>query len=398
MATQEYVDLDRNTLGTDYIPSEPVEFWDANRQFLSAGVDGHERADQLRRQLALGSAIMHSVAEGMYAIDERGRITFVNPAAEALLGSREAELLGREAPAMMPLPDAQCTQILPGPALVEVLRSGLTYRSEHALFTRQDYSVFPVAYSAAPIITDGKVGGAVVAFHDLTEVQRLQRSQEEFLTLLSHDLRTPLAAILGHAQQIERLVEKPGLERVATGVEAILKSGRRLNRLIQDVLDRSRLEAGQALLRLEAVDLVAVLTLSIAENIPAQDRARLEVDAADELPMIADPIHIERVMVNLVTNALKYSQPGSPVVVRAFRTGQHAMVSVADQGVGIDADDVPRLFEKYYRARTAGATQGAGLGLYSSRLIVEAHGGRIWVQSEGGAGSTFWFSLPVSGP
>ncbi len=399
MVAPEYVEPNRTALRTASRLSEPPEFWEVNEQLLLGSLREHALADRLQRQLAFSRTIAGSLAEGVYAIDDSARITFVNAAAEALLRSQEAALLGQAAPAILPLAISPDTKLPSAFTLMDVLQSSVTYLSEHALFTRQDHSVFPVSYSAAPIIVDNQVVGAVVAFHDLTEVQRLQRSQEEFLALLAHDLRTPLAAILGYAQHMERLVvQQPGLERVAADAAAVLQSGRRMNRLIQNVLDRTRLEEGQVLLNLEAIDLVAVLTLSIAENVSPQEQSRLAVDAVGELPLNADPIHLERLIVNLLTNAFKYSPPDSPVLIRAFSAGQHVMVSVADQGIGIHPDALPHLFEKQYHARPLGAPQGMTFGLYSSRLIAEAHGGRIWVQSEGGVGSTFWFSLPVSGP
>ncbi len=168
-----------------------------------------------------------------------------------------------------------------------------------------------------------------------------------------------------------------------------------MERLLQDVLDRSRLRVGRAELHLASIDLTQLVTRSIDQNLLPGERARIEVEAVGPLAVVADPTRMERVIVNLLTNACKYSGPGDPVVVRVFRMGNDAVISVTDQGVGIDAEDLPRLFEKYFRATTAGTTAGVGLGLYGSRLIVEAHGGRIWAQSTVGTGSTFMVSIPT---
>ncbi len=116
------------------------------------------------------------------------------------------------------------------------------------------------------------------------------------------------------------------------------------------------------------------------------------------LPIVGAALGMQRLIVNLVTNACKYSAPSSPVVVRVFRRDDDALISVADQGVGVDADDLPHLFEKHYRARTAETTEGTGLGLFASRQIVEAHGGRIWAESTVGRGSTFTVSVPATAP
>ncbi len=387
----------RGHLNPENPTPEAVEVWEVTEQILLAGLREHELADQLRFQLAFANAITQSMDEGVYALDGAGRITFVNPAAEQMLGWQSAELLGQAAEIVGPVQEAAGSQALVVDSPVRgVLPSGVTYRTEYAVFHRRDLSSFPVAYSAAPIITDGAVMGAVVAFRDLSELERLQQAQEEYLTLVSHDLRTPLTVILAHAQWLQQLGQQRPTEREAKSVEAILESGGHMTRMIQDLLDRSRLEAGRTVAHGVPVDLVEVFTRSVAQNITPVERARLQVDAVGQLPLVADSSQIERVIVNLLSNALKYSPPECAVRIRLFRSAQDAVLSVADQGVGIDAEDLMRLFEKHYRARTAGATVGSGLGLYGSRLIVEANGGQIWAESAVGVGSTFWVSLPLS--
>jgi signal transduction histidine kinase len=277
-----------------------------------------------------------------------------------------------------------------------VLREGATYRDTEALFRRRDGTVFPVAYSIAPIGGADLVVGAVVTFHDITAAQRLHRLRDEYLQLISHDLRAPLAVILGHTQLLQPRLAALGLLREVQQLNAIVESGARMDRLIQDVLDRGLLKAGPTELHLVLVDLVQLLARSVDENIPPAERSRVEVDAEPPLLVIADPSHTQRVIGNLLSNALKYSPPSSPVVIRLNRVGQHAIIAVVDQGVGIPAADLPHVFEKHYRASTAGTTEGTGLGLYGSRLIVEAHGGRIWAESTVSLGSTFWCSFPIS--
>ena len=184
------------------------------------------------------------------------------------------------------------------------------------------------------------------------------------------------------------------LERATLSAETIVISGKKMKRLLQEVLERTRIPPGHAALRLTPVDLVALVARSVDQNLLPTARARVEMEAVAHLPVVVDPIQLERVVANLLTNACKYS--ASAVVVRVFRTDRDAMISVTDQGVGIGTEDLPHLFEKYFRAGTAGAVEGTGLGLYGSRLIVEAHGGRIWAQSTVGMGSTFLVSIPLS--
>ena len=222
----------------------PVELWEVNEQLLLAGLREHALASQLQRQLAFSRTIAASLAEGVCAIDRAGQITFVNAAAEQMLGWLDAELRGREAATLLQGPDAARTRT-PVP-LADVLRTGATSRNEQTLFMRKDGTTFPVAYSVAPIIADEQVVGAVVAFNDVTDVQRLQQAQEDYLALLSHDLRAPLATILGYAELLLEQLKAQAMERATLSATGIVRSGAAMERLIQDVLDRSRQQLDRA--------------------------------------------------------------------------------------------------------------------------------------------------------
>lgn len=143
------------------------------------------------------------------------------------------------------------------------------------------------------------------------------------------------------------------------------------------------------------VDLGELLIRSIEENLAVADQTRIQFDERTDVSIVGDPVRLERVIVNLLSNACKYSPPMSQVIVQISRTNIESIFSVTDQGIGIGADDLPHVFERRFRARTAEGIEGTGLGLYGSRLIVEAHDGKMWVQSELGRGSRFMFSLPV---
>jgi PAS domain S-box-containing protein len=367
-----------------------------NEQLLIAGLREQELAEQLQRQLAFTSAITTSLGEGVYALDLAGRFSLVNPAAERMLGWTEADLLGRDAQEVIHVQSANgARKSREDSLLLDVMRSDMADRDEDAVLTRRDGTTFPAAYSAAPIIAAGQVVGAVVTFRDMTEVRRLQQRQEEYLGLISHDLRTPLTSILGHAELLQRWLAEQGLEREINSAKAVVESGTRMQTLIEDLLARSRREAGSADLHLAPTDLVQLARRIVDQTATSTARERIDLEGVEQLPVVVDPAQIERVVANLLTNALKFSAPESRVVVRVYSDGNRAMVSIADQGVGIDSKDLAHLFEKYYRARMVGQVDGTGLGLYISQLILEAHGGHIWAESELGTGSTFMFSLPM---
>ncbi len=231
---------------------------------------------------------------------------------------------------------------------------------------------------------------------EIAERKKAEQFRKEYVSLISHDLRNPLTAVKGHADLLCRLLSRQGLQREVTSAEAIVKSARRMNSMIQDLVESVRLEAGQLELRKEPTD-PRHLILDIAERMgPMEDRARLRLDCPEDVPMVSmDPERIERVIANLVGNALKYSPQDSPVLVRLEGQSGQIRILVSDQGIGIPREDLPHLFDRFYRARTGRKTEGLGLGLYISKMIVEAHGGHIEVESEEGQGSCFALSLPV---
>jgi signal transduction histidine kinase len=220
--------------------------------------------------------------------------------------------------------------------------------------------------------------------------------QEELSHTISHDLRTPLTVILGHAQLA--LVRAPDDQDLRSSLEAIEKSAVLMNKMIQDLTELAKIESGQLRPAKKLVHLATFLDdlfsrLKVVVNV---QRVRRLIPR--EMPAVnADPLLLERIVGNLVSNALKYSPAESPVLIKA-RTGElEVIISVIDQGVGISAEDIPLIFRRFYRGQQQGEIEGLGLGLFITKMLVQAHGGRIWVSSEQGKGSVFSFSLPKDG-
>ena len=369
-----------------------------NEQLLIAGLREQALADQLRHQLAFTTTITTSIGEGVYVLDTTGQCTFVNSAAEHMLGWMSGDLRGQNISVVFPLQAEQSTSTdaLPTP-LLNVLRFGTIQRDEDALFVHQDGTLLPTAYCAAPITTDGNVVGAVITFRDMTDVRRLQHMREEYLALISHDLRSPLAAILGRAQMLLRGLTQQGLAQEAQHARVVVECGFRMNTMIEDLLARSRTDAPLDARHRSVIDLVELVQQMIDQTIAPEQGARVTLDSVPTIPMVAEAAQIERVITNLLTNALKFSPVDRPILVQVVKRAAEAIVSITDQGIGIAPEDLPHLFEKDYRAQTVRQIAGNGLGLYSSRLIVEAHGGRLWAASTVGIGSTFTIALPVGG-
>jgi len=282
--------------------------------------------------------------------------------------------------------------------LARALRNGEIVTGEQVKIMREDGTWGTLLINAAPIRdSKGNIVAAVAAFDDISPILELQERREDDIRMISHDLRNPLTPIMGQASLLQRRLAEMGLEREARSAEAILKSAQRMNSMIQELVESARLEAGLLELHLEPTSICQLIHDILERFGTEEERARIKMECDSQMPLVPiDRERAERVIVNLLSNALKYSAPDTPVTISAEYHDGTAMISVADRGVGIPPQDLPHLFERFYRARTGKRIEGLGLGLYISRLIVEAHGGRIWVESEEGKGSKFSFTLPIT--
>lgn len=235
------------------------------------------------------------------------------------------------------------------------------------------------------------------------ERDRLLADQEMFMHTISHDLRMPLTVVQGYAQLLrETLRQESCGESAGLMCDEIVKGAQRMNRMIEALVDVARLEGRQLLPKVCPLPIAACLQqlLGRLQGVRLKgglDTARLTVDIPPELPpVLADPDLLERIFLNLLSNAMKYSSPESPVWLQVRHEGSEVLVSVIDQGDGIAPEDQPRIFDRFYRPQGARRADSVGLGLYITRMLVEAHGGRVRVESEPGKGSTFTFTLPVA--
>jgi PAS domain S-box-containing protein len=256
--------------------------------------------------------------------------------------------------------------------------------------------VIPVASGAAPVLDgDGRVQGAVVTFQDITPVKDLERLRAEWNSVVAHDLRQPLNVISLSAHLLATRADAPGLRRP---IEQIASSARRLNRMIEDLLDLSRLDARQLELSFEATDLCAVVRASVDRIKLGTPALQFDVRTSQEVVLVdGDADRIAQVMDNLLSNAAKYGRQESTVLVDVGSRGGAVSVAVTNEGAGIPADELPLLFQRFHRtdeARRSGV-KGIGLGLYITRQLIEAHGGQITAESAPGRGATFIVTLPV---
>ena len=252
--------------------------------------------------------------------------------------------------------------------------------------------------SAAAVLGEGQVQrGAVIVFHDLTRLRKLERTREEFVANVSHELRTPLSLIKGYTETLlDGAKDDPGVTRKF--LETIDRNAERLKLLIEDLLTISELESGRMRLELQRVALQPLVTKLCEDFKPRADSRGVRlVNELPELTASADPNRTQQVLSNLVDNAIKYGRAGGTVTISG-RSVDDAKVElcVTDDGPGIPEEARERVFERFYRVDKARSREqgGTGLGLSIVKHIVQSHGGRVWVESEIGKGSRFYFSLP----
>ena len=362
--------------------------------------------------------ILESSGDGIYGIDLNGDTTFVNPAAERLLGWSAGELLGRHShelfhhtrPDGSPYPGRECN-------IYQTLRDGRVRQIDDEYFWREDGTGFPVSYVATPALEEGRTVGAVIVFRDITE-QKAQAEQlsvardaaeaanaakSAFLATMSHEIRTPMSGVMGIADLLLEEDLPPGVRDKVGQIKGATDS---LTRIINDILDISKMESGK--LELEFMDFHAPSLLRevmglFSQKVRAEEGKRLElrVEVASDFPrgVHSDPTRLRQILINLIGNAVKFTHAGH-VTVRAERSrgadGDLLRFSVEDTGIGLEAEAMDGLFGAFTQADVSITRrfEGSGLGLSICKRLVEMMGGGIGVESEPGRGSTFWFTLP----
>jgi signal transduction histidine kinase/CheY-like chemotaxis protein/HAMP domain-containing protein len=265
-----------------------------------------------------------------------------------------------------------------------------------------DGQILPILASGAPLRNDlGHIVGAVVAFQDISSLREVERLKDEFVSIVSHELRTPLTSIRGSVQLVlEELGPNAG-DEARHLLQIALNNCERLIRIVNDILDVSKMEAGRVVVRprpTQPADLIRQAEQGIAPTALAA-QVRVVTVVPNELPAVmADPDRIVQALMNLLSNAVKFAPPGSAVTVSADASDDTVTFAVADEGEGIAPENLSRLFQRFQQLDSSASRRkgGTGLGLVITRALVEQHGGRIWVESQPGHGSRFSFTVPVA--
>ena len=344
-------------------------------------------------------SILSLLPDAVVVLEEGPRIAYLNRAAESLIGTTLGAAAGQPPGELFIVRDST------GRRLDECLPLGRRASKSRGIpegdyeLTRSDGDWLPVSLVAAyEKDADGIVRRVVLAMRNAKARRGMDMRTVELISTVSHEIRSPLTSVKGFTQTLLKRWELFDDEQKKEMLGAVNEDADRVKRLLDELLDVSRLESGRLKLRVQQVD-VGLMASKVAERLgDRSEDHRIEMDVPNGLPTVmADPDKVEQVLTNLVENALKYTDGGTVTLsVRASDEG--VAVRVVDEGQGIPQAALPRLFRKFYRRDRAGSPTGTGLGLYISKRLIEAHGGELVAASTPGSGSTFSFTLPVEGP
>ncbi len=343
--------------------------------------------------------IINSLTDGLMVIDQEARLVLANPFVVRLMGLQE------------PYHERYLREIISGSrhriefkdvslrdALEKVLAGGESVKSEMHMATEPP--IFFEVFWAPLVDTEGEVTGAVILLHDITDFVELDRLKSDFISIVSHELKTPLTSIMGFVRLLAAERVGPVTEKQRHYLDVVQRQSESLTLLINDLLDLSRIEAGMIDVRHEPVDLAQVVggVIQQLENMAEEKKIVIHMEIAEDLPHISgDSERLGQVFTNLIHNAIKFTPQKGEVSVKAGVMGGDCLVRVSDNGIGISPQDLPRIFDKFYQVDSSSTRQesGTGLGLCICKQLVNAHGGELWASSTVGKGTTFTILLPL---
>jgi two-component system phosphate regulon sensor histidine kinase PhoR len=350
--------------------------------------DTMEMANQLRQTIedlnaerGRLEAVLDNMADAVIITDSQGLVSLINPAAQRLTHTGKSGALGRS-----------FAQVVRQHEVTSVWRACVDSGEQHLEVMDLGDDLMQVV--ATPL-SSIEPGACLVVLQDVGQVRRLEGMRREFVSNISHELRTPLASMRAIADTLRdgALDDPPAAARFLSRMDGQIDS---LTQMVEELLELSRIESGQVPIRLERVAVDRFVVPAVERLLPQAERSQLDlaVDIPGSLPLVlGDVQRLQQVVTNLVHNAIKFTAAGGSIRVHADWASERVVVSVTDTGIGIPSELQPRIFERFFKADRSRSTGGTGLGLAIAKHIVQAHGGRIWFESEEGQGSRFHFSL-----
>jgi two-component system phosphate regulon sensor histidine kinase PhoR len=401
--TDSATQLARGNLEGRLVPPTEDELGLLTQAFNMMSSRMRSKIDDLEDERRKMYTVLEEMTDGVVIVDSHGRVSMINPAAEAMFAVTQEKTLGK--------------------TLAEGFRQHLLVELwEHCKETgKLQNTLLEMTTSrlylqcVASPLSDSLPGSILLLFQNLTRQRYLETVRRDFVSNLSHELRTPLASLKALTETLQEgaLDDPPAARRFLRRIEAEVDA---LSQMVAELLELARIESGRVPMQMQSVAPYEIV-FKAAEHLKLQaDRAKLQITlrVPTDLPdILADPPRLEQVVVNLLHNAIKYTLPGGDITVSAYaatadsqtmqissqgRVDDKPVVifSVADTGVGIPSEDLPRIFERFYKADQARSSGGTGLGLAIAKHTIEAHGGKIWAESVEGRGSSFYFYIPLS--
>jgi two-component system phosphate regulon sensor histidine kinase PhoR len=366
--------------GAQKIPGGKVE--ELDEALKLAEVKLRALAEDLGGERERVAAILSAIGASILLLDNAGRVIMLNKSAEKMFKVSSEAATGR--PFIALIRDHEMDAIV---------RRSLETTQKQTGVVQLAGSKRYLELTAMPLSS-----GAMVQVQDITNIKRLEKVRQDFIANISHELRTPIASLKAMVETLQngavtdKSVAEDFLQRMQVETD-------KLAQMVNELGELSRIESGDLSLKLEPVDLSESVRRVVERLRPQAERAQLSLNFAlsANLPLVmGDENRIEQVLVNVVHNAIKFTPKNGRVTISSEVEGDSVLISISDNGIGIPADDLPRIFERFYKVDRARSGGGTGLGLAIAKHIVQAHGGSIWVKSEEGKGSTFTFSLPIA--
>lgn len=342
--------------------------------------------------------LLSSIGDGMIAVNHEGKIMLLNKAAEKIFGYSSEEIIGKSFFEVIPSEDEKGLPAARDQRIISMALSQQAVMHTTAYYFRKNRSKFPAAVTASPIIFEEKTIGAIGIFRDITKEKEVDRMKTDFISTVSHEIRTPLTTIReGVSQALDGILGEPTLKQKEV-FSIVLEDTDRLKRIIDNLLDISKIESGMVYLKREMIDLVSLIKGAVSSfSLKAKEKnLRVNLRApSDKISAFIDKDRIIQVFTNLIGNSLKFTPSGS-IDITVSEDDKSIICAVQDTGRGINKEDLPRIFSKFQQfGRTHGpGEKGTGLGLSITKGIIELHKGNIWADSELDKGTKFTFVLP----
>jgi len=362
------------------------------------------RTKDLEQIRSKTEAILTSIGNGLVVVDKEGKIDYINQSFEEMMGWKTQEIVGKSMVQVVPREDVNGVEVLFKERILTQVLAGQKFVADLAnpfYYIRKDKSRFPVSSIVSPVILNKKIVGAVEVFRDITKEKEIDKAKTEFVSLASHQLRTPLSTVNWYSEMLLTGDVGEVTTEQKKYLEEIYNGNQRMVELVNTLLDVSRIELGTLVVESKPTNIVK-LTQNVINEQKLQiieKKIKLSPSFEDNIPLItADPKLLRMVIQNLLSNAIKYTPDGGKIRASlSLDEKKNVILKISDTGYGIPANQQDKIFSKLFRADNVIGkdTEGTGLGLYIAKSIVEQVGGKLWFESEENRGTTFYVALPL---